>query len=372
MPGKHAPFSPSSLSRLAACPASWRASQGVPEETSEYAKEGILAHEVAEKMLSPGESLEGIDISEEMLNAVKIYVDHVKKYVNSENIFMVEKRFNIVDNYCWGTADAVVVEPLGVIRVFDLKYGVGNVIDPVNNWQCAAYLLGAMYGYTDCAPFMSAEIHIVQPRVSPEPKVWVVDDPQTFVREWHDKITETIHLCLQENAAYNPGGCCQFCRARAKCPAIKEQALEIAKNDFADNILALPDLETEELIKFHTRAKQVNIFLKAVGEELFKRATNNQSIQGYKLVKNTGNLAWVTEEEELIKKFRGKKLKQEDFSTRKLKTPTQLKKLLGEKFVEEHAARPDKGLVLVHESDKRQPAELPNPQKEFDMLDDLF
>lgn len=373
MPGKHAPFAPSSLSRIAACPGSYKACLGLPEEQSEYAKEGTLAHSIAEAYLRnyiAGDIVERIpaSTSEEMDEAVKVYTDHVRALIDEhkkDGAVGIEKSVTAVKELCWGTADAIIGQSFGTLYVIDLKYGKGIPVDPKNNLQCAAYLIGALYEHKDLMP-LRAEIHIVQPRINPEPKVWAIDDVQAFVQEWRNTISDIIDAASQENPKFCPGTHCNFCKAKLRCEALKEQSKELALNDYTSNVLTVTDAPTEELVKFHEKAKAVEIFLKAVASELHTRAQNGETIPGHKLVNHTGNPTWTTDEETLVKKFRSKKLKQDDYYTRKLRTPTQLKKRLGEEFITEHAARPGKGTILVPESDKRQPVLPAKAAEDFD------
>lgn len=342
---KHAKFSPSSLYRIEECPASFKHSLDIPEPpSSPYSIEGTEAHDLAERILN------GEEVSEPIPEPVQRYVDHVRASVPGPWARLYVERTVDAQEDVWGTADAIIVEFGGTLKVIDLKYGQGVKVGPVNNPQCTAYLLGALKEFEATHP-TKAEVHIHQPRVFTDAKVWKIDDVEQFKKDAEERIQKIKDRALADDPEFKSGEHCRFCRGKLTCPKIKSEALAMAKSGFSPLTVAVVD--TEELLAFHEKAKQVEIFLKAVAEELHKRASDGEEVPGYKVVRKTGNLAWTTEEETLIKKLRNKKLKQDEFYSRKLRTPTQLKKKLGDKFIEEHAGRPDRGTVLVPETDDR-------------------
>ena len=74
----HASLGASSASRWMACPGSVRLSEGMPNISSDYAREGTAAHELAEMCLRQGkpasafleQEIEGFEVTEDMAEAV--------------------------------------------------------------------------------------------------------------------------------------------------------------------------------------------------------------------------------------------------------------------------------------------------------------
>ena len=128
-------------------------------------------------------------------------------------------------------------------------------------------------------------------------------------------------------------------------------------------IIANADLT--ELIRIHSHASIVRKFLDEAAKHLKARADKGEHIPGYKLVQAVGNRCWNLPDEEMVKKFRNKKLKQSDFYDMKLKGPAKIEKImLDPKFMERFVTRPVKGTALAPESDKR-PEVTVNASEEF-------
>ncbi len=364
MPGQHATFSPSSLKRLMACPASWKHNKGRANKSSAFASEGTLAHDLAECILT---SKELPDTSEfpEMAGYVQDYVNYVRSTQLFNDELWVEKKVRIFRGEVWGTVDAIVLDG-DTLNIIDLKYGMGVGVEAINNPQLAAYALGAfnfleeLKGEGFHKTIKTLKMHIFQPRVDNPVKVWEVDDPTAFGAEWHGEIKNTIHEC-KEDWYFETGSHCQFCPGKVDCPEMAKQtndAIEKGVEGTAD----LTVIETADLLKFHDKADAVKQFLKAVEAEILERTMAGEQVRGWKAVQGIGNRTWSIPEEELVKKFKNQKLKQDDYYERKLKSPPQMEKTkkLDKKWIAQFVERPERGIKLVKESDKR-PAILTGP-----------
>ena len=84
---EHSPFGPSSLKAIMLCPGRVKMSEGLPDHTSLAAAEGTVAHRLCEmkfrgkRMPNKGKIVteEGyeIEVTKEMQDAVKVYVDYI-------------------------------------------------------------------------------------------------------------------------------------------------------------------------------------------------------------------------------------------------------------------------------------------------------
>ncbi len=150
----HASLSASASHRWLACPPSALLCAELPDTTSDYAKEGTCAHELAEykvkKLLGidvedPTENLDYFD--QEMADCTDDYAQYIAeqiaKYGSPE--VMVEQRLDfsryVPDGF--GTGDCVIVAD-EVLTVVDYKHGKGVEVSAENNSQMMLYALGAL------------------------------------------------------------------------------------------------------------------------------------------------------------------------------------------------------------------------------------
>lgn len=338
-----------------------------PQPPSPYAEEGTAAHELAERCLITwippeqfiGQTMKnGIEVTEEMCEAVQIYLDTIREdakemgidLTNAENYgtyLQVEHKFHLdhIDEDAYGTNDANLAEPFGLLRVYDYKHGSGVPVEVKNNKQGMYYAIGAALQ----GDFNEVEIVIVQPNAPHR------DGP---VRRWRFPISE-LHAFEAElvgrisdtrapNAPLIAGDHCKFCPAAGCCPALQEKALAVAQGDFN----AKPEtIAPEQIKRILDNAELINNFVASV--EAFAQSVLERGgeIPGYKLVKKKSNRKWIDEEAvELVYPEAVEMVK-------KIKSPAQLEKLIGGKKgkeqIEALCYKPDNGNVLAPESDPR-------------------
>lgn len=158
----HSALGASSAERWFNCPASPRLSEGMPNTSSTYARQGTAGHQVAEICLRGGyaakrfrgttQEVEGevVAITDEMLDAIQIYLDTVRRDYRPGDRLIVEKRFDLsaLHPTMFGTCDAVLYRPsTGELKVYDLKMGRGYAVevekDGKPNRQLMYYAVGA-------------------------------------------------------------------------------------------------------------------------------------------------------------------------------------------------------------------------------------
>ena len=188
----HAVLSASSSHRWMTCPGSVYLEQQFPDTTSEAAREGTLAHELAELKLRNyfftkeyGKRKLNADIkklkenplwNDEMMGYTDDYVDYIKQLAlsfDSTPGIIIEDR---VDFSRWvpegfGTADCILISG-DTLCVIDLKYGKGVKVDAERNPQLQLYALGAYAAYGMLYPIKHIRMAIVQPRLSSEASEW--------------------------------------------------------------------------------------------------------------------------------------------------------------------------------------------------------
>ena len=104
MPSDHARLGASSAHRWTACPGSIQLSEGIPNKETIYAAERVAAHKLGEICLNSkrepssmiGQTIDGIVISEEMSEAVDLYISEVRRIQRPQDaVLFVEKRVSL-------------------------------------------------------------------------------------------------------------------------------------------------------------------------------------------------------------------------------------------------------------------------------------
>ncbi|MCA9339695.1 MAG: DUF2800 domain-containing protein [Candidatus Saccharibacteria bacterium] len=382
----HSSIGASSYSRWSkthgGCPGSVRLSEGIISPESPYAKEGTLAHLVASEILENHFFTMGDrytiphNVTPEMMEAVKIYIDYIKKVANDAEAIiedghvLIEHKFSLESIYpgLFGTADAVVYFPKEKkLLVADYKHGAGIAVDVEDNLQLQYYALGALI--STGLPCDEVEVAVIQPRCGGEP-----------IRKWSFKSSKLIdfaadleadaHATRDPDAALNPGKHCRFCPAAAtKCPAIKDRAQSLAKVEFKNTLAYDPDKLAEAL----SNLPAIEAWVKRVREFAYAEAMAGRAPSGWKIVAKRGTRKWIKTEEEIVSYMKRATLKDEsEFYERKLKSPTQMLLLVNKKLSDK--IRPMmqtvvSGYSLVPESDKRPAAEV-DPKSVFEVIED--
>lgn len=290
----HSKLGASSYSRwgksVGGCPGSVRLSETVAKlPPSIYAAEGTKAHEVALAVLLK-QAHE--TVSEEMMEAVGVYVDFIRQLRRNEPDFeAVEQKFNLQHYYkgLFGTADYVAYfARFKTLYVVDYKHGAGVAVEVKNSEQLMYYGLGALH--ENKFPIEKIVLVIVQPRCNH------VDGP---VRQWEATPLEMIDYSSDliadaiatedPNAALVTGEHCRWCPAQAVCPALHSKAIETAKNVFDDPAVYDP----ERLSATLRSLEQIEAWAKSVRSFAYNEAEAGRIPPGFKLVEKRASRKWV-------------------------------------------------------------------------------
>ena len=167
----HAILGPSSSGTWIQCPASIRMCRDLETESdSEYALEGtrfhILCEVTARHHLLGGSEAEYADgllewangtadeWQEDQLLYVKDWILFLESFLEDDPdaVLMLEVRVDTGVPGCWGTADAVIIHTYGLVRVIDIKYGMGIRVSAVGNSQLRLYGVGAIHSVVPDLP----------------------------------------------------------------------------------------------------------------------------------------------------------------------------------------------------------------------------
>lgn len=374
----HSEIGASSMERWANCPGSVRLSKGIPNQTSAYAQEGTDAHELAAEWLQKG-ILPPDSVDDETYDAVALYVEHIQKRIKSLSRHplskvMIEHKFDLTKIYpgLYGTADCVIYDgELKRLYVSDYKHGKGIPVDPENNPQLKYYGLGALLSLS--VPIDEVVLEIIQPRYSPDIKhaikSWGLDALDMV--DFADDLKIAAGATDEPNAQVIPGDWCQFCRARAICPALKEAAKIAVDEQFSLNKLS--DMDPIIIADLLDKIDAVEFWVKGVREFAYLEAKAGRVPPGYKLVPKRATRKWadIDAAQAIFNKEINANVLRECFSPPELKSPAQVEKVLGKAnkpLVDSLTVSISSGDTLVHDSDKREASSITRAGNMFPAL----
>lgn len=370
-------YSASASARWLECGASvYEYEQNEPDDQeTDFAKEGSCAHLVHDvslqmredpiKML--GNTHFDHEVTREMVDYVQESLDYVYSFYEADNDVLYSERkvsykdwissdyFNNSgdnDSEGFGTSDAILIKPeSNVAHIFDLKYGKGIQVFAKLNTQGMLYGLGvyALLGFI--YDIEKIVIHIMQPRLNHFDS-WeiTIDDLLAF----GNKVLKHTQDIFDGKGQYNPGEKqCRWCDVKATCKALNQHSHDILAEDFAELCDMKPkDLNHQQLKDVHDNAKLIKDYLEAVEHYIMQMSQDEQHELGYKMVEGKSNRKLKDDAEDYLYLLKG-----EEIYTKKLKTLTDLEKLVGKTEFKDLnlTTKPPGKPTLVPLTDKRKP-----------------
>lgn len=357
-PAAHAVLGPSGAHRWINCPGSIRVSAQVkqdPGTTSPAALEGTIAHALLE---IEGRHAFGQTTREEYLleyeawrtstgfdlDRVGEMAAHIEECVNflkgrmsmlDRPTILFEKRLSAGIEGVWGTSDVIIYTATS-IEVWDLKYGMGHLVEPEDNEQLMLYALGALDTYGDIIDDTThCVIGIYQPRIAGGVSWW--ETTPEYIREWRETVARpAAALALTDDAPVIPGEAqCTWCPARGECAV---RARWAAGQDFGAPYVEAQRadlLDAAEMSTVLSRIPAIEKWCKDIKEAALTRLyTLGEEIPGYKVVLSGGRRG-IQDETAAIETLVGAGLSEEDVATRKIKALGELEKALKRSGVSE-------------------------------------
>lgn len=372
----HALLSASGASRWINCTPSARLEDEYGEKsTSEFAREGTLAHEIAELYLKldvlgeiDNEDFEGFisekmaddKFNDEMLDMVPIYVDYCAdeyKAASTESklaVIEIEQKLDLTEFVpeSFGTADCIIIKD-EVMEVIDLKYGRGIPVYAQFNKQLMLYGLGALRKYDAIYDITSVKLTIVQPRLN-NISTWLIS-VEDLLKWAETELKPAAELAFNGKGEFKSGEWCRFCSIKNKCRALSNEQLEVAKHDFCDpNILT--DEEISEILK---KAPLLVEWANSVRDYAEQQAIDNNKVwPGFKLVRSNTKRKWDEETKVANAIYAAfPEADEEDIYDMKLKSISKIEDKFGKKIVAEKLKsviiKPEGSPTLVFIDDKR-------------------
>ena len=392
----HARLAPSAAHRWMSCPGSVRLSVGIEETPSAFAAEGTAAHMLAEKCMETGFDAERFKgwtvntaakdpklavqqgwpvnntttfmVDAEMVDGVQLYLDVVREIAAEAEEWAIEQRLDMSSLVpgVFGTGDFIAYiarhRETGKRRIViaDLKFGKGVAVDVKANEQELTYAAGVAGRYHNRG-VDEVELVIVQPRAPHR------DGP---VRRWvTDVVTLFEHIVALQNAAdataaddapFNPGDACKFCRAAGKCNALYQRVMEITMTDPTVRPARPWKEESAEIELVKTWAKRCE-------EHHHAEALRGRMPEGAKLVGKRPTRKWK-DEGDAVTTLQLAGVSDDDIYATTVRSPAQLEKLLSKSekaLMADLVIKSSSGTVLAPLDDPR-PAVDPNDASGFD------
>lgn len=377
---KHSVLSPSGASRWLACTPSALLERQFLDTTSDAAKEGTLAHELAEmkirnyfytvefgkrKLTAAINKLKKEVLwKDEMLGYTDEYLDYVKsiamKFENQPTV-KIEARVSL-DAYvphlsdedaASGSADCILIGG-GILHVIDFKYGKSpeGRVEAEGNPQLALYALGAYEAYKILYPIATIRMSIVQPRLQDGVSEW--ECPVMELLAFGKYVKGRADLAIKGEGDFSPGEkTCRYCRARGKCRARADENVKLA---FAVGKKP-PLISNEEMGQYLETGSGVAKWLSELQDTALKECLDGRDVPGWKAVEGRGNRIW-TDLDTAFAALEASGMEEAILWERKPVTPPALEKILGKKEFEvqalEYVTKTKGKPTLVKDSDSRE------------------
>lgn len=380
---EHALLSASGAHRWMVCTKAPRLEEYVDEETSVYANEGTLAHNLAELKLALEighltkrkfnkkykEICSDSLYTEEMDKATDIHRDfcierfNEAKAVTKDAVIMLEQR---LDYSPWvpqgfGTSDTTIIGDK-TLEIIDFKYGKGIAVSAYENTQMKLYALGAINQFGFLYDLETIHMTISQPRLD---SVSSFETPVDELLTWaEDVVKPKAEMAFKGEGDFIAGDHCRFCKVRATCRARAEENIQLACMDFQKP----PLLTDDEVVEVLTSIDELISWAKDVQEYALTMAIDEQKQwPGMKLVEGRGTRKY-TDEKAVAQALTAAGYDTDVVYKKSLNTITTLEKEIGKKTFNEllgsFITKTSGKVKLVPEDDKR-PEVKASPEADF-------
>lgn len=290
----HAILSPSASGRWTICTPSARLELNFPDTESDAAREGTLAHAIAEKLLKSGSHL--LELKDwQTFKDQEFYTQAMYEYVQDFVNYIFEHKQKKLKS--WHSPERkidlsfIVPESFGhidepfvvgnTLHIFDLKYGKGVEVSAIENTQLKIYALGMLEELDGVFDLETVILHIYQPRLNniSEFKIPVKD-----LKKWGEEfLRPRALLAFAGEGDFVAGPHCHFCKAQPKCKAIFDYNSKIAALRFEDHTL----LDDTEMAEVFLKLKVFKNWIKSISDYMLLEALKGHDWPGLKLVEGS-------------------------------------------------------------------------------------
>lgn len=365
----HALLSASGAHKWLNCTPSPRLEETIPEQKSEYADEGNLAHDIGKLKLKKAftepmgprtfnsrlkKFQEDPLYQKEMLDHTDTYLDYISKIVHSFKqppYIAIEKQvdYSAYVPEGFGTSDCIIIGG-NILHVIDLKYGKGVPVSAKENDQMRLYALGAWLAYSFLYPIELVSMSIVQPRLDDISEYTI---PVQVLLDWAESIKPKAQMAYEGKGEFVPGEHCRFCRARSLCRARSDFNLGLEEY----KQLKPPIISNAEVGAILLRAQQLAKWVADLESYALTECLAGNEIPGWKAVEGR-SVRQFTSQDQAFEVLKSNGVEDAMLYERKPITLASIEKLLGKsKFTGLLSAlvtTPPGKPALVVESDKRE------------------
>ena len=372
----HAVLSASGAHRWLNCLPSARLELEFVNNESSAAAEGTAAHALCEHKLKKAlhmRSKRPVSVynSDEMEEHSDAYVEFVMEQLElakqscTDPLILIEQRldFSCYVPQGFGTGDCIIIADKK-LHIIDFKYGMGVLVDAVDNPQMKLYALGALEIYDSLYDIEEVSMTIFQPRRE-NVSTWTIRVED--LKAWAEKeLKPRAKKAYDGEGEYLPGEWCTFCRAAVKCRARAEEKLKLAQSEFKLPPL-LTDSEIEEVLsKLSDLTKWANEIIAYATDAA---VNHGKEWHGFKVVEGRSVRKYKDEDAVAeVAKANGYK----DIFRQSLITLTEMERLMGkskfEKILGDLIYKPPGKPTLVPLSDKRPAMNVSNAKNEFNEI----
>lgn len=372
----HAVLSASGAHRWLNCLPSARLELEFVNNESSAAAEGTAAHALCEHKLKKAlhmRSKRPVSVynSDEMEEHSDAYVEFVMEQFElakqscTDPLILIEQRldFSCYVPQGFGTGDCIIIADKK-LHIIDFKYGMGVLVDAVDNPQMKLYALGALEIYDSLYDIEEVSMTIFQPRRE-NVSTWTIRVED--LKDWAEKeLKPRAKKAYDGEGEYLPGEWCTFCRAAVKCRARAEEKLKLAQSEFKLPPL-LTDSEIEEVLsKLSDLTKWANEIIAYATDAA---VNHGKEWHGFKVVEGRSVRKFKDEDAVAeVAKANGYK----DIFRQSLITLTEMERLMGkskfEKILGDLIYKPPGKPTLVPLSDKRPAMNVSNAKNEFNEI----
>lgn len=364
----HALLSASSSARWLKCPPSAVAASLYPNTSSDYAREGTLAHEVAElfvkvnpaavseALLADFKNWTGSDeVTMEMLQCAEAYRDYIQELITDENaVVLLEQR---LDFSPWvpggfGTGDCIIIQGHR-LDVVDYKFGKGVAVSATENSQMRLYGLGALNDFGDIYDIQEIGMHIFQPRIN-NVSVEVLTEPE--LQTWGVGVAVIAKQAAKGQGDFCSGEHCRFCPHAGSCPTLAADCMKVV--NLHGGKAAIPTLRPWMVADILKQESVISGWLKAVKDRALAQMMNGEEVPGFKVVEGRSSREW-SDAQQVASKLESLDYDSDAYLKTEVLSPAALEKSIGKKVTADLVGslivtKPGSPTVAP-ESDKRKP-----------------
>ena len=372
----HAVLSASGSHRWLNCLPSARLELEFENSESNAAAEGTAAHALCEHKLKKALHIRSkrpvlAYNTDEMEEHSDAYVEFVMEQLElarqscTDPLVLIEQRldFSCYVPQGFGTGDCIIIADKK-LHIIDFKYGMGVLVDVVENPQMKLYALGALEIYDSLYDIEEVSMSIFQPRRE-NISTWTI--PVKELKDWaENELKPKAKKAYDGEGEYVPGEWCCFCKAKNVCRARADYNLELAKHEFKMPPL-LTDAEIEEVLsKLSDLTKWANEIIAYATDAA---VNHGKEWHGFKVVEGR-SVRKYKDEGAVAEAAKANGYK--DIYRQSLITLTEMQKLMGKTKFEEILGglihKPPGKPTLVPLSDKRPAMNISNVKNEFNEI----